>query len=264
MTLLAAIRYFVVSHIGLRRSRNEDSYAILDFGAFKPPADRRGVLFVLADGMGGHACGDLASKMACQGLTTIFDNSTADFEPKLYAQRLEDLIFSVDFRLRQHAVTHPDCTDMGTTLSALLISGNFAIAAHVGDSRIYRLRGGRMTQLTTDHSFVQEMIDEGELTPEAAIKHPLRSVLTRAVGTRESLEEVEIRTEDASLGDRFLLCSDGLHDMVSFEEIAATLKDGIDPQQSAEQLLNATLRNGGRDNVTIISIHLSSPEPNEK
>jgi serine/threonine protein phosphatase PrpC len=108
------------------------------------------------------------------------------------------------------------------------------------------------------------MIDEGELTPEAAIKHPLRSVLTRAVGTQESLEEVEIRTEDAALGDRFILCSDGLHDMVSFEEIAAMLKDGIDPQQSAEQLLNAALRNGGRDNVTIISIHLSSPEPNEK
>jgi serine/threonine protein phosphatase PrpC len=250
MTLLAAIRYFAVSHIGLRRSRNEDSYAILDFGAFKPPADRRGVLFVLADGMGGHACGDLASKMACQGLTTIFDNSTADFEPKLYAQRLEDLIFSVDSRLRQHAVTHPDCTDMGTTLSALLISGNFAITAHVGDSRIYRLRGDRLTQLTTDHSFVQEMIDEGELTPEAAIIHPLRSVL--------------IRTEDAALGDRFILCSDGLHDMVSFEEIAAMLKDGIDPQQSAEQLLNAALRNGGRDNVSIISIHLSAPEPNEK
>lgn len=264
MTLLAAIRYFAVSHIGLRRSRNEDSYAIVDFGAFKPPADRRGVLFVIADGMGGHACGDLASKMACQGLTKIFDDCTADFESKKYAQRLEDLIFSADSRLRQHAVTHPDCTDMGTTLSALLISVNFVITAHVGDSRIYRLRGERLTQLTTDHSFVQEMIDEGELTPEAAIKHPLRSVLTRAVGTQESLEEVEIRTEDATLGDRFLLCSDGLHDMVSFEEIAATLKDGIDPKQSAEQLLNAALRNGGRDNVTIISIHLSAPGPNEK
>jgi serine/threonine protein phosphatase PrpC len=264
MTLLAAIRYFAVSHIGLRRSRNEDSYAIYDSGESGPCADRRGVLFALADGIGGHACGDLASKMACQGLTTIFDNCTAGFEPKMYAQRLEDLIFSVDSRLRQHAVTHSDCTDMGTTLSALLINGNFSVTAHVGDSRIYRLRGNRLTQLTTDHSFVQEMIDEGELAPEAAIKHPLRSVLTRAVGTQESLEEVEIRTEDAALGDRFLLCSDGLHDMVSFEEIAATLKDGIDPRQSAEQLLNAALRNGGRDNVTIISIHLSAPEPNEE
>ena len=264
MTLLAGIRYFAVSHIGLKRSRNEDSYAIFDFGASKPPADRRGVLFVIADGIGGHACGDLASKMACQGLTTFFDDCRADFESRQYAQRLDDLIISVDSRIRQKAVTDPDCTDMGTTLSALLISGNSAITAHAGDSRIYRLRGGRLTQLTTDHSFVQEMIDEGELTPEAAIQHPLRSVLTRAIGTRESLEEVEIRTEDAALEDRFLLCSDGLHDMVSFEEIAATLKDGIDPKQSAEQLLNAALRNGGRDNVTIISIHLSSPEPNAK
>lgn len=264
MTLLAAIRYFAVSHIGLRRFRNEDSYAIVDFGASKPPSDRRGVLFAIADGMGGHACGDLASKMACQGLTTIFDDCTADFESKQYAQRLEELIFSVDSRLRQHAITHPDCTDMGTTLSALLISGNSVITAHVGDSRIYRLRGDHLTQLTTDHSFVQEMIDEGELTPEAAINHPLRSVLTRAVGTQEPLEEVEIRIVDAAIGDRFLLSSDGLHDMVSFKEIARTLKNEIDPQQSAEQLLNAALRNGGRDNVTTISIHLSSPEPNEK
>jgi protein phosphatase len=202
--------------------------------------------------------------MACQGLTTIFDNCTAGFEPKMYAQGLKNLIFLVDSRLRQHAVTHPDCTDMGTTLSALLISGNFAITAHVGDSRIYRLRGGRMTQLTTDHSFVQEMIDEGELTPEDAIKHPLRSVLTRAVGTQEPLEEVEISIVDAAQGDRFLLCSDGLHDMVSLKEITTTLKEGIDPQQSAEQLLNAALRYGGRDNVTTISIHLSSPEPHNK
>ena len=174
MTLLAGIRYFAVSHIGLRRSRNEDSYAIYDFGESRSPADRRGVLFVLADGIGGHACGDLASKMACQELTAFFDNCTADFESKQYAQRLDDLIFSVDSRLRQHAVTHPDCTDMGTTLSALLISGKSAIIAHVGDSRIYRLRGERLTQLTTDNSFVQEMIDEGALTPEAAINHPLR------------------------------------------------------------------------------------------
>jgi PPM family protein phosphatase len=262
--LLGSLGYFAVSHIGLRRSRNEDSYAIYDSGVSQPPADNRGILFVLADGIGGHACGELASRMACQGLATIFDGGSADFEPQQCARRLNDLILSVDSRIRQHAIMNPDCMDMGTTLSALLITDNFAVSAHVGDSRIYRLRGNSLRQLTTDHNFVQELIEEGELTPESAMNHPLRSMLTRAVGTQELLEEVEIRVLDAAPGDRLLLSSDGLHDMVSFKEIAAMLKDGRDPKQSAEQLLDAALRNGGRDNVTIISIHLSSPQPNEK
>jgi protein phosphatase len=199
--------------------------------------------------------------MACQGLATIFDDGSADFEPKQYVQRLDDLVLAVDARIRQQAIMNPDCMDMGTTLSALLLTDTFAVSAHVGDSRVYRLRGDRLTQLTTDHSFVQEMIEEGELTPEAALNHPLRSVLTRAVGTQEPLEEVEIHIVDAAPGDRFLLCSDGLHDMVSFDEITMILRSGIDPKQSAERLLDAALRNGGRDNITIIAIHLSPTAP---
>jgi protein phosphatase len=199
--------------------------------------------------------------MACEGLTAIFDGGSAGFEPQEYAKRLNDLIFAVDSQIRQRGCMDSDCMDMGSTLSALLIADHFAVTAHVGDSRIYRMRGDRLVQLTTDHSFVQEMIAEGELTPEAALSHPLRSVLTRAVGTQEPLEEVETRITDAAPGDRFLLCSDGLHDMVSFDEIAETLRGEIDPQQSAERLLDAALRNGGRDNITVIAIHLSSPGP---
>jgi protein phosphatase len=257
MILLADMRYFAVSHIGLRRDRNDDSYAIYDFGISQPSAGNKGVLFVVADGIGGHACGDLASKMACQGLETIFDNGSVDFEPKQYARRLEDLIHSVDSRIRQQGTIETDCADMGTTLSALLITEDFAITAHVGDSRVFRLRGDLLKQLTTDHSFVQEMIEEGELTPESALNHPLRSVLTRAIGTRETLEKVEIRIVDAAPGDRFLLSSDGLHDMVSLNEIAADLKEGTNPKLSAEKLLAEALRNGGKDNVTIISIYLA-------
>lgn len=259
MMLVAAMQYFTVSHIGLRRDRNEDSYAVYDSGASQPAADKRGVLFVIADGIGGHACGDLASRMACQGLAPIFDGDPDDFSPEHYAHRLNDLILAVDLRIREQILTDSDCGDMGTTLSALLIADHFAVTAHVGDSRIYRLREDHLTQLTTDHSFVQEMIEEGELTPEAAANHPLRGVLTRAVGTEEPLQEVDIRILDAAPGDRFLLCSDGLHDMVSLDEITASLKSAIDPKQAAEGLLNAALRNGGRDNVTVIAIHLSSP-----
>lgn len=263
MTLLAGIRYYAVSHIGLKRARNEDSYAIYDLALLHPSAGSRGILFVLADGIGGHACGELASKMACQGLATFFDDCSADSDPKLYAHRIEDLIFSADSRIRQKANEDSDCTDMGTTLSALLLTERSAVTAHVGDSRIYRLRGDCLTQLTTDHNFVQEMIEEGELTPESARNHPLRSVLTRAVGTQEPLEEVEIHTLDVASGDRYLLSSDGLHNMVSLNEIAMTLKNGADSKESAEHLLNAALRNGGKDNVTVVTIHLSS-ESNEK
>ena len=262
--LPGSLGYFAVSHIGLRRSRNEDSYAVYVSGASQPSADNKGILFVLADGIGGHACGDLASRMACEGLTAVFDGGSEGCEPQEYARRLNDLIFSVDSRIRQRGSMDSDCMDMGSTLSALLVAGNFAVTAHVGDSRIYRLRGDRLTQLTTDHSFVQEMIEEGELTPEAALTHPLRSVLTRAVGTQEPLEEAEIRILDAAPGDRFLLSSDGLHDMVSSDEITTILRSGIEPKQSAERLLDAALRHGGRDNITIIVIHLPSPAPEEE
>jgi protein phosphatase len=256
MTLLAAMRYFAVSHIGLRRARNEDSYAVYDSRASRPAADHHGVLFVVADGIGGHACGDRASRMACQGLAAIFNDSPDGFEPEHYAQRLNDLIFAADLRIREQMLTDPNCGNMGTTLSALLIADHFAVAAHVGDSRIYRLREDQLVQLTTDHSFVQEMIAEGELAPDAAATHPLRGVLTRAVGTQEPLEEVDIRILDAAPGDRFMLCSDGLHDMVSADEIARALRREIDPKATAERLLDAALRNGGRDNITIIAIHL--------
>jgi protein phosphatase len=195
--------------------------------------------------------------MACQGLAAVFDEGPAGSEPDHYARRLNDLIFSVDLRIRERALADSSCLDMGTTLSALLIAGNFAVTAHVGDSRIYRLREDRLVQLTTDHNFVQEMIAEGDLAPEAAATHPLRGMLTRAVGTQAPLEEVESRILDAAPGDRFLLCSDGLHAMVSSDEIAATLISGIDPKQAAEGLLDAALRNGGRDNITVITIHLS-------
>ena len=122
--------------------------------------------------------------------------------------------------------------------------------------RIYRLRKNQLEQLTNDHSFVQEMIEEGELTPESATNHPLRNMLTRVLGTREALEKVDTRVVDTAPGDRFLLCSDGLHKMMPVAMISATLKSQNDPKKSAVKLLQKALHNGGRDNVTIIVIHI--------
>ena len=126
----------------------------------------------------------------------------------------------------------------------------------MGDSRIYRLRKNQLEQLTSDHTFVQEMIEEGELTPESAANHPLRNMLTGVLGTREALEKVDTGIVDAAPGDRFLLCSDGLHNMMSARMITATLKSQTDPKKSAEKLLQMALQNGGKDNVTLIVIHI--------
>jgi protein phosphatase len=145
---------------------------------------------------------------------------------------------------------------MGTTLSGLLVTEDFAVTAHVGDSRIYRLRRRKLEQLTTDHTFVQDMIEEKVLSEKDAVHHPLRHVLTRSVGTPEALEDVDTSIIEISRGDRFLLCTDGLHDMLSFREIRSLMLRHSEPQVAAERLLRKALKNGGRDNVTLIVVDL--------
>jgi len=256
MTVLENITYFAVSDIGLRRKRNEDAYTIYDPAATITNHNGRSLLFAVADGLGGHACGHLASQMACLELKAFFDEAFCNYSPGKAVRRLAKLVERIDLRIKDQAVADPACEDMATTLSALAITENWAVTAHVGDSRIYRLRKGHLEQLTRDHTFVQEMIDEGELTPETAAFHPLRNMLTRALGTREPLEKVDAGIVDAAPGDHFLLCSDGLHNMMSSETIAAVLNSQTDPKKSAEKLLQRALKKGGKDNVTIIAIHL--------
>jgi len=254
--ILKNLDFFDISNIGLKRARNEDSYLSLSFPTVQAGDKQGGYLFAVADGIGGNGCGDLASRMTCQELKAFFNAPWIDLVPERSEKRIDRLFHSIDRKLRRHAVQNPACTHMGTTLSVLVLFENFGVMAHVGDSRIYRLREARLVQLTTDHTFVQDMIAEGDLTPESAKTHPFRNMLTRAVGTQETLEEIQTRILDIAAGDRFLLSSDGLHNMVSDLQIASTLKGGIDPRDSAEHLLAAALEKGGNDNVTIIVVHL--------
>lgn len=256
MTELDNIRYFAVSDIGLRRKRNEDAYAIYDAAATMIVRNGRGLLFAVADGLGGHSCGDLASQMACRELKAFLDDAFSGGLPGQVARRLAKLVHLIDLRIKEKAVKDPACEDMATTLSLLAIAKNWTVTAHVGDSRVYRLRKNQLEQLTSDHTFVQEMIEEGELTPESAANHPLRNMLTRVLGTREALEKVDTGIVDAAPGDRFLLCSDGLHNMMSADTIIAIMKSQTDPKKSAEKLLQKALQNGGKDNITIIVIHI--------
>jgi protein phosphatase len=163
---------------------------------------------------------------------------------------------SIDREIKQGAIDDPDCEDMGTTLSAIVSAEENAYLAHVGDSRIYRLRNGHLEQLTNDNTFVQEMIDEGELTEEEALFHPLRSMLTRALGTSQPLEGVEIASVNIVDGDCFLLCSDGLHGLVSSRTIEVALLRHSLPEKAARTLLQTALDKGGNDNITIIVIHI--------
>lgn len=256
METIKTVQYFGFTDIGLKRKKNEDAYVINDEITGDAPKDKKLWIFAVADGIGGHSCGDRASTMACRELKRFLYRSFPGPDAKSYVKQLDNRIHDIDRFIRRAGSRHLECEHMGTTLSVMLLVENFGIMAHVGDSRIYRLRSGCLSQLTSDHTFVQEMIDEGEIPTEAAATHPLRNVLTRAVGTQVPLEQVETRILDVAVGDRFLISSDGLHKMVSANEIADTLSNSENPEQAAAKLLRLALSNGGEDNITGVIIHI--------
>ena len=254
--IIKRLNCYGFTHIGLKREKNEDAYIIHDGAPDDGSTGAQWRVFAVADGIGGHSCGEQASALACRELKSLFGGPISGSDVKSYVKQLEARVHEIDRCIRDAASKEPLCEHMGTTLSAMLVVADVGITAHVGDSRIYRLRNGRLSQLTSDHTFVQEMIDEGDLAADAATKHPLRNMLTRSVGTQMPLEQVEIRVLDLAVGDRFLISSDGLHKMVPVDEIAEKLKKIGDPRQAAERLLRAALENGGRDNITGIIIRI--------
>ncbi len=231
MTL--ALRYAARSDRGLVRANNEDSvYA----GAR---------LLALADGMGGHAAGEVASQLVIAALAHLDDD-----EPRgdLLA-KLEHAVHEGNAAIAEQVDLHPDLDGMGTTLTAILFAGDRLGLVHIGDSRGYLLRDGELTQITKDDTFVQTLVDEGRITAEEANSHPQRSLIMRAL-TGHEVEPTLIMRE-AREGDRYLLCSDGLSDPVSQETILEALKIA-DVDSSADRLIELALRGGGPDNVTVV------------
>jgi protein phosphatase len=248
---------------GLRRSSNEDSFCTRpDLG-----------LFVVADGMGGHAAGEVASRLAVDTIETfITETAGADknrtwpfpFEPAI---SLEGNRLKAAFRLanRQIANAMADSADlrgMATTASAVLAGPHNACIAHVGDSRIYaldKLQGGTLRQITDDHSWVEEQVRAGTMTSSAARQHPWRNVVTRALsgGTDPEIDTVEL---DPDKGERLLLCSDGLSGVVPHETIADILGDASAPLDAiCERLIAAANEGGGPDNITVLVIQVDAP-----
>lgn len=230
-------RYAARSDVGLRRRNNQDSgYA----GSH---------LLVLCDGMGGPAGGDIASSIAVAHLVGL---DTDDHPADHMLDLLRRAIRSAHDELVDRSSVDPQLHGLGTTCIALMRSGNKLALVHIGDSRAYVLRGGELTQVTTDHSFVQYLIETGQITPEEAETHPQRSVVLRVLGDSEGDVTLDESLREAVVGDRWLLCSDGLSGVVSPETILETLASVDDPGQCAEDLVQLALRAGGPDNITVV------------
>lgn len=221
--------------VGKKRKQNEDA-AWFD--------EKRGV-FAVADGMGGHLAGEVASAMAIDAVAHM-----AAQRKKPSIELLKKAVLSAHKRILAHAKGHEECSGMGTTLSVMWRADRYMYIAHVGDSRIYRLRENKLEQITEDHSLVGEFVRAGLITKEEARVHPRRNIITRALGT-EGDNTPDLLAADYLPTDRFLLCTDGLTGMVSDDEIERVLLEN-DIENAADQLLAMALDAGGSDNVTLI------------
>jgi protein phosphatase len=230
-----SLRFAARSDVGLLRDLNEDSM-------YAGPR-----LLAIADGMGGHAAGEVASRVAIESVAPLDDdNPGADL-----IGSLRDAVESASGYLQDMVAADNALDGMGTTLTALLFAGQRLGLVHIGDSRCYLLRDGELAQITHDHTLVQHLVDEGRITPEEATTHPQRSWITRSLTGRGELE-LDLSIREVRAGDRYLLCSDGLSGPVSQDTIADTLRSAPDAQAACEQLVELALRAGGPDNVSAI------------
>jgi PPM family protein phosphatase len=233
-------RTAVVTDTGRRRLGNEDAYVS------KPP------FFAIADGMGGAQAGEIAAGLAAAALE--------EGEPRS-AEEIVELIEEANRRIWERSLQDPETAGMGTTLTAALVdaAAGTIVIGHVGDSRAYLYRDGHLEQLTTDHSLVVELVESGILTPEEAERHPQRSAITRAVGTEPTVQ-VDAFTVDAETGDLYLICSDGLTDMLGADDIEVILEKASDPARAARELVAAANARGGEDNITVVLFEMTDVE----
>ncbi|WP_084650762.1 Stp1/IreP family PP2C-type Ser/Thr phosphatase [Runella zeae] len=258
------LRAVVVSDVGCVRTNNEDA------ARFIRPADlgiraNKGFLAIVADGMGGHAAGEIASQLAVETIAKTYYSREESVEESLF------LAFTKANRsIWQAASRNSQQRGMGTTCTALVVCDQSLYMAHVGDSRLYIFKNGQILQLSTDHTYVQMLVSQGVITPLEAEKHPERNVLTRAMGTHNKVEiDVETLTYKLENDDRVLLCTDGLYDYLSNDEIAQLM---LIPalNESAQQLVESAKQRGGHDNITVLLLErvsnavFQSPRPTEE
>ncbi|MCC6709851.1 MAG: Stp1/IreP family PP2C-type Ser/Thr phosphatase [Gammaproteobacteria bacterium] len=247
-----------ISDTGLKRPHNEDS-AVTDTALG---------LAVVADGMGGYKAGEVASAIAAQLILNEVRAGVAngDANTKIGGAGLSratmvirDAVAKANAEVFRTAQEVPQCQGMGTTVVVVFYHGDKVSIAHVGDSRVYRLRGNEFKQITRDHSLIQELIDRGFFTPEEAAENTPKNLVTRALGIEQSVE-VDVQEQDLQAGEIYLLCSDGLNDMVDDEEIHLTLsKYSANLVEAATELVRLANQNGGKDNVSVVLVRPHNP-----
>lgn len=230
--------------VGIVRSGNEDNYLML--------ADRG--IFIVADGMGGHAAGEVASEMAVRLISRDLGTVRGVPDDEV-AERMRQAIRGANAAIYERTLTEHDKRGMGTTATALVLLPNRFLLGHVGDSRAYRMRDGQFEQLTKDHSYVQEQVDAGLLTPEQARVHPYSNVITRCVGANQDVIP-DTYLGDLRIGDVVLLASDGLTGMLEDEHIHKILEAPGGPQDWVDAMINDANRRGGLDNITAIVVKI--------
>jgi serine/threonine protein phosphatase PrpC len=233
------------SHVGRVRTQNQDSgYA-------------GSTLFVVADGMGGHAGGDIASSIAVRRIAAT---DRMDFATPQEAEfALQSAMLAANQEISAAVEDRPELTGMGTTVSALVRVGDVIATAHIGDSRIYLLRDGELSQITNDHTFVQRLVETGRITPEEAAVHPRRSVLMRVLGDIDQSPEIDTAVLGTAPGDRWMLCSDGLTSYVPLERVQIALEGAPTAADAADALVAEALDHGAPDNVTAIVVDIDRP-----
>jgi serine/threonine protein phosphatase PrpC len=249
------VRFAGETNVGMKREHNEDSF-------FLPKSER---LAIVADGMGGHASGEVASRMAVDTIVSYFQDSTGEREitwpfkvdngQKPDINRLVTGIKLANLKIHDEAQRNPNCRGMGTTLVSTVFAEEAMIIGHVGDSRIYRLREGLFDQLTEDHSLLNDYIKMKNLTPDEIAAFPHKNVIVRALGMKATVD-VDVIVEQPRLGDVFLLCSDGLSGMVTDAEIADVVANEGDLNRLCDRLIEMANAAGGVDNVTVVAVRV--------
>jgi len=238
--------------IGLVRKVNEDSFL-----CEKLPGTDDSYLYIVADGMGGHNAGEVASSMAVQEVASYIRQNIEILElcDKEILDLIRNAIFCANDKVYKTSILNSNCLGMGTTLSMVLVKGSTIYIGHVGDSRVYHIRGNEIERLTEDHSLVAELIKSGSIRPEDAKDHPQKNVITRALGTEYNIDP-DVSQKDVENGDFILICTDGLSNVVNEEYMAYALVNTSDLNDSCELLINKAKESGGFDNITAVVIHI--------
>jgi len=245
------INVALISDIGCHRQNNEDAVQF-----FSPAGNRQTGLAIVADGMGGHKAGEVASQSAVDTIGQLcLAGNFAD--PR---QILVNAYLEANRSIYSHANADFDCHGMGTTATALIIAGGMGCYAHVGDSRLYRIRNRQIEQMTRDHTLVAQLLEYGMITPDQAKDHPNKNVLTNVLGTNpEVVVDVSEALFPIWIDDTFLLCSDGLFDKISDHEIMQMIVDSS-PEEACRELVDSAIRRGGKDNISVIVLTIQNSD----